>query len=118
MLYPADNMHRLHAKDSGKILNVKLHCPTGSQAPTPSLNALTTIAYYIKQNVDSPQLTSVLPLLGGAAFTADQLDVLLGVAFGVSNAGTAIPSTNYVNGLLVCPHSWPLMALFLTSQDP
>ena len=74
---------------------------TGGAAPTPALNALTTIAYYLKQNVDSPQLASVLPLLGGKTFTADQLDVLLGVAFGLSNAGTAIPSTNYVSGLLV-----------------
>ena len=62
---------------------------------------MTTIAYYLKQNAASPQLASVLPLLGGAEFTADQLDTLLGVAFKVSNAGTAIPSTNYVSGLLV-----------------
>ena len=78
-----------------------VHCTTGSNAPTPALNALTTIAYYLKQNVDSPQLTSVLPLLGGKTFTADQLDVLLGVAFGLSNAGTAIPASNYVSNLLV-----------------
>ncbi|CAL8466019.1 g5555 [Coccomyxa elongata] len=72
----------------------------GGQAPTPAVNAVTTIAYYLKQNANSPQLASVLPLLGGADFTADQLDTLLGVAFKVSNAGTAIPSTNYVSGLL------------------
>ncbi|BDA48212.1 Uncharacterized protein sll1483 at N-terminal half [Coccomyxa sp. Obi] len=72
----------------------------GGQAPTPGVNAVTTIAYYLKQNANSPQLASVLPLLGGADFTADQLDTLLGVAFKVSNAGTAISSTNYVSGLL------------------
>lgn len=51
---------------------------------------------------------TVLPLLGGANFTAEQLDSLLGIAFGVS--GAAIPNTNYiaelqvgVDGGLLCP---------------
>jgi len=65
------------------------------------VNALTTIAYVLKKNVDSPQLAGVLPLLGGRDFSADQLDTLLGVAFSLANAGTSIPSTNYVSGLLV-----------------
>lgn len=73
----------------------------GGQAPTPAVNALTTIAYVLKKNVDSPQLAGVLPLLGGRDFSADQLDTLLGVAFSLANAGTSIPSTNYVSGLLV-----------------
>ncbi len=51
----------------------------------------------MKKNVNSPQLTSVLPLLGGAGFTANQLDSLLGIALGAD--GGAIAGTNYVAGL-------------------
>lgn len=65
------------------------------------VNALTTIAYMLKKNVNSPQLASILPLLGGKDFTAEQLDTLLGVAFGVAQSGTSIPSTNYITGLHV-----------------
>jgi hypothetical protein len=82
-------------------------CDAGGQAPTPAVNALTTIAYYIKKNVNSPQLSTVLPLLGGADFTAEQLDTLLGVAFGLAQSGSSIPSTNYVASLLVGPPPRP-----------
>lgn len=71
----------------------------GEATPPTALNALTTVAYMLKRNAAAPQLRSVIPLLGGAGFTAEQLDSLLGIAFGVS--GAAIPNTNYVAELQV-----------------
>lgn len=76
-------------------------CAAGQATPPTAINAVTTIAYMLKTNAASPALTNVLPLLGGAGFTADQADSLLGIALGVN--GGAIPNTNYVAGLQV---SW------------
>lgn len=71
----------------------------GQATPPTAVNALTSIAYILKKNAGAPQLASVLPLLGGAGFSAGQLDSLLGIAFGVS--GTAIANTNYIAALQV-----------------
>ena len=74
-------------------------CAAGQATPPTAINAVTTIAYMLKKNAASPQLAGVIPLLGGAGFTADQVDSLLGIALGVN--GGAIPNSNYVAGLQV-----------------